>query len=316
MREMNIPYIKGVTFGFMAPRGKFADEKAKDSMRKLKECTAANTVILAIAAQQKTAHSEEIDFTGPHMPTDDEVKEMIILARSLELKVILKPMVNCTDGTWRAHINFFDKEVPCEPKWRNWFKSYTAFQLHYGKLAEEMGCEMLIIGCEMVQTQRRSDEWRQLIQEVRGVYHGLISYNTDKYQEEEVSWWDVVDVISSSGYYPIDDWDNQLERIYEVVKKYKKPFFFAEAGCMSSKGSSLVPNNWELAGELDLQEQREYYEMMFQKCSDQDWVRGFGVWDWDAQLYKEEDGKKELYYAIYGKPACQIVKSFYNKNLL
>ncbi len=34
---------------------------------------------------------------------------------------------------------------------------------------------------------------------------------TDKYQENNVTWWDCVDVISSSGYYPIDDWDRQLE---------------------------------------------------------------------------------------------------------
>lgn len=34
---------------------------------------------------------------------------------------------------------------------------------------------------------------------------------------------------SHSGYYPIDDWENQLDRIEEVVKKYQKPFIFSEA---------------------------------------------------------------------------------------
>ena len=61
-------------------------------------------------------------------------------------------------------------------------------------------------------------------------YHGLVSYNTDKYQEDHVSWWDCVDVISSSGYYPIDQWEQELDRIEKVVQKFKKPFFFAEAG--------------------------------------------------------------------------------------
>lgn len=77
-------------------------------------------------------------------------------------------------------------------------------------------------------------------------YHGLVSYNTDKYQEDHVSWWDCVDVISSSGYYPIDQWEQELDRIEKTVLKYKKPFFFAEAGCMSRKGSGMIPNNWEL----------------------------------------------------------------------
>lgn len=56
-------------------------------------------------------------------------------------------------------------------------------------------------------------------------YHGLVSYNTDKYQEDHVSWWDCVDVISSSGYYPIDQWEQELDRIEKTVLKYRKPFF-------------------------------------------------------------------------------------------
>ncbi len=76
-----------------------------------------------------------------------------------------------------------------------------------------------------------------MIASIREEYHGLVSYNTDKYQEENVCWWDCVDVISSSGYYPVDKWEQELDRIEKTVLKYQKPFFFAEAGCMSRKGS-------------------------------------------------------------------------------
>lgn len=58
-------------------------------------------------------------------------------------------------------------------------------------------------------------------------------------------------MISSSGYYPINDWDNQLDRIEQVVKKFDKPFFFAEAGCMSVEGSNQVPNDWGVRGDYD-----------------------------------------------------------------
>ena len=145
----------------------------------------------------------------------------------------LKPTANCEDGTWRAHINFFDEDVVCEPKWSNWFASYRAFQEHYAGLAQQCGVDLFIAGCEMVQTERREAEWREVIAAIRRKYDGLVSYNTDKYQEHNVKWWDAVDVISSSGYYPINDWDNQLDRIEQVVKKFDKPFFFAEqAACL------------------------------------------------------------------------------------
>ena len=304
-------YIKGFTFGFMTEQGKFADEQSKQSLRLMEEKTESNTVIFALGALQKTAHSEDVDYTGSHMPSDDELIEMIHYAKGLGLRVILKPLVNCKDGTWRAHINFFDKEVICEPKWSNWFKSYTQYQLHYAHIAQSTECEMLIVGCEMVQTERRADEWRKLIQDVKKVYTGLVSYNTDKYQEDNVTWWDAVDVISSSGYYPINDWDNQIARIEKVVKKYNKPFFFAEAGCPSREGAANIPNDWEHVGGLDLKEQANYYQVMFDTCTKIDWIRGFGLWDWKSHIYEEKDGMYDDEYAVYGKPACNIIKDFY-----
>ena len=241
-------YICGITFAPFAARGRFATDETKKSLVLMREGTAANFVIFVPNGVQQTAQSEEICYTASATMSDDELEEMIAYAQSLGFRVALKPTANCANGTWRAHINFFDEDVPCEPKWGNWFASYTKFQLHYAKIAQKCGCEMFLPGCEMVMSEHREGEWRKLIADIRTEYHGLISYNTDKYQEHRVKWWDAVDVISSSGYYPIDDWEHQLDRIETVVKHYQKPFFFAEAGCMSVTGSPYVPNNWEIQG--------------------------------------------------------------------
>lgn len=306
-------YIKGITFGWGTRKGDFLKPEAKDSLRKMQDRTSSDHVIVALAALQDTAHSTAIDYTGNHMVDDSELVDMIEYAKTLGLKVILKPTVNCKDGTWRAHINFFDQDVPCEPKWSEWFKSYTAYQLHYANIAEKTGCSMFIVGCEMVQTDRREHEWRRLVSDVREVYNGIITYNCDKYQESNVKWWDAVDVISSSGYYPIDDWDNQLDRIEEVIKPYNKPFFFAEAGCPSRTGSSFIPNDWGLAGDVNLEEQEKFYQVMFEKTKARSWVRGFGLWDWKTLLHDIEDASTNKDYAVYGKPAEKIINNFYKK---
>ena len=242
----------------------------------MKEKTGANYVIFAPNGMQKTAFSEEIDYRTDWNVTDEELIAMIGYAKELGLNVALKPTANCADGTWRAHINFFDEDVVCEPKWGNWFASYRAFQEHYAGLAQQCGVDLFIAGCEMVQTERREAEWREVIAAIRRKYDGLVSYNTDKYQEHNVKWWDAVDVISSSGYYPIDDWDNQLDRIEQVVKKFDKPFFFAEAGCMSVKGSNQVPNDWGVRGDYDEKGQADWFQAMFDACEKRDWVGGFG----------------------------------------
>ena len=215
--------------------------------------------------------------------------------------------VNCDNGVWRARISFFDHDVPCEPKWGNWFESHIAFQKHYAQIAQRTGCELFLTGCEMTMTEHRETDWRKLIAEVRTVYDGPVGYNCDKYGEDHITWWDAVDVIASSGYYPIDDWENQLDRIEEVVKKYQKPFIFSEAGCMNIHGSALVPNNWELQGKEDDAEQADWYLAMFSACEKRDWVKGFGIWDWPGSMERKSP------YAVCDRPAEAVIAEEYSR---
>ncbi len=305
-------FLKGITFAPFCPKGSFLTKEAFESFDHLAEGTGANFITLVPNALQETPQSEEIDFTSDATISDEELISMIDYIHKKGLLVALKPTVNCKNGTWRAHINFFDKDVPCEPKWGNWFRSYTEFQLHFARLAKETGCEMFIAGCEMVQTDRRSEEWRELIAQIRTVYDGPVTYNADKYQEDNVTWWDCVDYICSSGYYPIDDWDRQLDRIEAVVEKFKKPFFFAECGCMSTHGAGKVPNDWTVRGEIDLQEQADWYQTMFEACRKRSFVQGFCLWDWAWKQYPLCKADANWGYDIYGKPAQQIVKKYYD----
>lgn len=306
--------MNGITFCPFAPRGSFKGAAAKESLQAMKERTGADTVVFAPAGLQETPQSVDICYTGEHTVTDEELCDMIMFAKSMDLRVFLKPTVNCLNGVWRAFINFFDEDVPCEPKWSDWFRSHTQFQLHYAEIAEKTGCDMFITGCEMVMAERREEEWRELIGKVKSVYHGPVSYNTDKYQEDHVKWWDCVDVISSSGYYPADDWEGQLDRIEQVVKKYQKPFFFAETGCMSTAGSSMIPNNWGLEGVVDLQEQKNWYEKAFAAMDGRDWIRGVVLWSWPGKLYTEQEALQHRYYEFYRKPAETVIRSHFMKH--
>ena len=307
-------FIKGFTFAPFAPNGVLSKSETKQSFDNMIEKTHANFVVFAPGGLQESAHTEDIDYHSRNTMSDNELTAMIEYAKSKGLCVALKPTVNCKNGTWRAHINFFDKDVPCEPKWSNWFKSYTDFQLHYARIAENTGCDMFIAGCEMVQTERREQEWRKLIADIRQVYSGPVSYNTDKYQEDNVKWWDAVDVISSSGYYPINDWENQLDRIEKVVRKFNKPFFFAECGCMSTKDSNLVPNDWLVKGDIDLTGQADWFDTMFRACEKRDWVSGFAIWAWwGAMGRKPYSPTKDKGYEVFNKPAEKIIKDYYDK---
>jgi len=304
-------YVAGMTWGWTGVRGTWTGPDAERSMDLMVERLGVTWTAVTLSALQATAQSTEIRFRDAPTVTDDEVRAAIRAARARGQHVVLKPVVNCADGTWRAHINFFDHDVPCEPTWSQWFASYTEFIVHHARIAQAEGAEMLCIGCEMVQTDRRESEWRALIAEVRAVYSGLVTYNCDKYQEDRVGWWDAVDVISSSGYYPVDDWENQLDRIEPVVAAHGKPFFFMEAGCPSRVGSPALPNDWSLPGAPSEQAQVDWYEAAFAACAGRDWVRGFMLWDWPARLYDEADAATNDDYCMFGKAAETTVRDAY-----
>ena len=304
------PYVAGMTWGWTGVRGTWAAPEAAESMRLMAE-HGVNWTALAYAAEQATAQSTEIPFRDAPTVTDDEVVGAIRAAKALGLRVCLKPVVNVADGTWRAYIGFFDWDVPGEPNWGEWFGAYRAFIVNAARLAEAEGCEMLCIGCEMVRADSREAEWRELVAAVREVYSGLVAYNCDKYQEDHLTWWDAVDVITSSGYYPIDRWEVELDRIERVVGAAGKPFLFMEAGCPSRVGSAQRPNDWSLAGAPSGDEQLRYYRAMFAACDARDWMRGFMLWDWPPRLFAASDAAGDDDYCPFGKPAGAFLRETY-----
>jgi hypothetical protein len=303
--------VCGMTWGWVGTRGSWATPAAAESMR-LMAAHGVTWTALAYAAEQQHVYSTEIPLDGVQV-SDDEIVGAIRAAHALGLRVCLKPVVNVADGSWRAHIGFFDDPVPGEPTWAEWFASYTRFILHAARIAEAEGCAMLCIGCEMVRADAQERHWRELVAAVREVYSGLVTYNCDKYQEDRVSWWDAVDVISSSGYYPIDAWEEQLDRIERVVAASGKPFFFMEAGCPSREGSAALPNDWSLPGAASGQEQQRYYAEMFRAVRARPWVRGLMLWDWPARLYPEQGAAENDDYCPYGKPAAALMAAQYRE---
>ncbi|MDN3495851.1 1,4-beta-xylanase [Planococcus sp. APC 4015] len=299
-----------MTWGWTGVRGTWATPEATASMTAMADHAVTWTAI-SYAALQDTAFSTDIPFEREPTVTDDEIVWAIREAHGLGMKVCLKPVVNVADGTWRAHIGFFDWDVPGEPSWTEWFASYRAFILHAARIAEAEGCEMLCIGCEMVRTDGQEQHWRALIRDVREVYSGLVTYNCDKYQEDRITWWDAVDVVSSSGYYPIDAWEENLDRIERVVEASGRPFVFLEAGCPSREGSPARPNDWSLPGAPSGQAQLDYYRAMFEACARRDWVGGFFLWDWPPRLYAEADAPANDDYCPYAKPAGEYLRRIY-----
>lgn len=115
---------------------------------------------------------------------------------------------------------------------------------------------------------RRADHeahWRRLIEEIRGVYGGPLSYAANFDQVEEVGFWDALDAIGVNAYYPLSRWGmkgSSLEgalaeswrgiagRLNDLAKRHGGPgrvlpVLLFELGWTRKAGSTVRPFSYD-----------------------------------------------------------------------
>lgn len=321
-------YMKGFTYGYESGKGSYLTEQAKQSQDSLID-TGINWVCLATTFTQERYNSTEIHFNYSHDITDKDIILTIRRFHERNIKVCLKPMINCQDGMWRALIDFPDKTMfGNDVYWDQWFSSYTAFLCHYAEIAEDEGCELLCIGCEMLGTERKERHWRNLIEKIRTIYHGELVYNTNHGKEDKVKWFDALDYIGTSAYYPvakypgdstenmIEEWKKVAERLERISKATGKPILFMEVGCRSARGCAKMP--WDMIHKefpVDEEEQANFYDSCLTVFHDQPWFAGIFFWEWTTEVYTSKKiMEQDKSFNIYKKKAEQVVRKWYGES--
>lgn len=320
--------FKGFTYGFAAKRGMFRSKEGIKSQELLYQ-TGINWLCLAVVLEQETAHSTKIEFDFGANSSDRDIIAAVERAHKNNIKVCLKPMVNCKDGVWRAYINFADSDFDGNDiYWDKWFKSYSDFMIYYAELAEETGCEMLCIGCEMCGTERKEKHWRKLIADIRKVYSGKLVYNTNHGHEDDVKWFDAVDYVGTSAYFPVakeggatsemmkQAWLPVHDEMYKIHQKFNKPIVFMEIGCRSAHGCATMP--WDFSHKdlpHDEDEQAAFYDSCLSVFAHEPWFGGVFWWDWSTYIYDtKEEAQQENGFNIHMKKAEDVLKEWYKKS--
>ncbi len=260
---------------------------------------------------------------------DEGLRTTHRLAQSLGIHTLLKPHIWLRDrsgGKWRTDIRMNSEE-----DWKRWFADYRTFILHYARLAEAEGMGALAVGTELHRTTvEREQDWRRLIAEIRKVYGGSLTYAANWWQEyEEIRFWDALDFIGIQAYFPLTDkqnpsleslrqgWEQHLQRIEAVSRRYGKPVVFTEIGYKSTPDSAIKPWEWPQKSTVPLRPapvdhavQARCYEAFFQAAWDKPWFLGSYFWKW----YPERVGGRDpdnIDFTPQGKPAEKILSRWY-----
>ena len=252
-------------------------------------------------------------------PSDASVKYVIKKAHDMGMKVMLKPhidLIDNEDGTyWRADIGFSREE-----DWEKWFSSYKEKIMHYAKMSEKLGVEIVCVGTELVFASQKADYWRDIISSVRKVYSGKITYAANWDEYKGVTFWDQLDFVGIDAYFPLTyKADPTLEDIKEGWNKWKgeleawhrevqKPIVFTEIGYSSAACAPSEP--WkEGMGEPDLEIQANCYRAVFESLVGSPWLEGVYWWKWAPTIYG--GGANNRNFTPLNKPAAQIVEAQY-----
>lgn len=328
----------GMTFGFGCPAGYFATPAAKAEVDHM-YADGVRWVCLVATVWSEAADSPRQYAESTLTPGDDELAEIIAYMHRRGMRVQLRPMLECFDGTTRAKVQIREDAAGTDNRHEKrsaWFKGLAERSVRYARLAERTGCELYCIDSELDLMTDCNAEWKRVIRAVREVYRGPVTSShtiwvttPDKLEAhiaDKSHWFHDLDLLSLSVYMwtggadrtvGVEDIKAKLrasafspERLKRWRAAYGKPIVFGEIGC-----AAQCANTFSVDAEYVPERQRDYMKAAFEAYLKTGAVSGFYWWEWLDSLLPRETKQVDprTAYSVKGKLAEAELKSFYEK---
>ena len=209
------PMFKGVNFGYYIRNGQLSSPKTVREVEKI-AALGIEWVCLIVTVMQETFCSARQFRDFEMTPGDDEIVDIVQLFHKKGVKVMLRPMMECWDGTQRTHIHLPEGQVFNDRPYHyrtDWFRNYEKLTRHYCRLAEKTGCEAYGLDSELNQLVPCTKEWLKVIDVARKTYRGHLTtclscviWHKDLIKDKN-HWFYALDSLGTSFYHcacPVD----------------------------------------------------------------------------------------------------------------
>lgn len=323
-----------MSFGYLAKRGYYASNaalKEVDSMAAI----GVDSVALMVSVMQDTFHSTTLYQDFEFTVSDQELIRIIERLHEKGIRVMLKPMVECHDSSWRGNINFPDDNQQIQGRvtnyWNPWFESLQRSVEHYARIAESTACEFYCIGCELYGAEQaiHNQRWSRIIDATRAIFTGQICYDAQPPTlldlPEPPQWMCQLDTICLSYYTNaaaragattqemIEHMRPTVAKLRSVSRQLGLPIIFGETGCRSMEGAAINPAEYRTSGAYSGEEQSRFLEAMCTVFWEEPWWGGFYWWKWDEQQHRPHyhlHPEGDTGFSLKGKPAADIFKKW------
>jgi len=315
-------YLKGFNFaheGYRVFNG-YGSQLAKESLEKL--ASLGNNAVAVVPYSFMRNPKQPSHLLIDHRDggeNDESVLFSHFEAQQLGMHTMLKPQI-WIRGSWPG-----DVEMSSEQDWNRFFDNYYSWLRHYALLAEINEFDSLCLGVEFAKaTLSKEEEWRQLIQQVRGIYSGPITYAANWGDEfEQLQFWDTLDFIGINCYYPLSAktqpskrelkkaWQGIISKIEKVQRRYNKPIVFTEIGFRSVESTWKNPHEEAKGRAFNEENQALAYQVVLEGIQDKDWCKGVLWWKWPS--YLDYKGAQNTGFAPTNKKAEAVVERWFKK---
>lgn len=288
--------------------------------------TNANWIALMPYGFMPSASSPNLYYDTPRQwwgETAAGIKATASLFQEKKIHIMLKPQIWVKRGVFTGTI-----EMNSENDWMQLEKNYRNFILHFAKIAHEENIELFCLGTELkLFVANRPEFWFQLIEDIKQVYKGKITYaaNWDSY--DLVPFWKEIDLIGIDAYFPLSDSKTAtvvaLEKAWSPLKgklknyslKHQKSIIFTEYGYRSIDCTTAKPWDASSKGNYNPLAQGNALKALYSSFWAESWFAGGFLWKWfDNQT--TAGGKSHTGYTVQNKKTETIVKNFYQNQKL
>jgi hypothetical protein len=236
-------------------------------------------------------------FEAPFSLNRTAIRRTIAQAHARGMKVMLVPHLWVETGGWRGELHFED-----DAAWQTWASAYREFVIEWARLAEATHVDLFSVGVELRSwvTAGHAESFRDVVQDVRQVYKGPLTYGANWDDVDHTAIWGDLDVIGINAFFPLTTKSSASlaelrtgalavkRKIAGISEAWRKPVVFTEVGYTNRPDPALRPWEWpeDLHGVHPAPNaQADAYEALLGAFIPEPWFLGFFVWRIYADRY-------------------------------
>ncbi len=317
-------YQQGMTFaheGYQVYNG-YGSRLAEGQLQRVEQLGATAVAIVPYTGTSSPQSAEPLRWSrGAGSENDASVILSFYRTQQEGMITMLKPQV-WVRGGWPG-----DVDMPKEEDWASWFDHYHRWIRHYALLAEVHGMEVLCLGTEFrYATIKHPDRWRNLIKQIRHIYHGSITYAANWGDEvENLAFADALDWVGINCYYPLSEadapTDEELAAAFEkhmklfdkLSAKWGKPYVLTEIGFRSIDMPWKHPHADAGEAAVNHSHQARCYQVVLNALPGHPMCRGLYWWKWPS--HEAHTLRDPQCFTVCGKEAENLLKIAYQRGI-